>query len=194
MFYQVIKVGKDEIGLVWNFAGGKPQVDHIYLPDHQEKITKKIMRDYPAVTKTPHTVANGIDQLIADLYKGKRRDFSLTILNLSGLTEFSIRVLKQTCRIPRGKVTAYSGLAAKIGHPRASRAVGTALANNPFPLVIPCHRVVRAGGSLGQFGGGGILKKQLLEKEGIIFDASGGIPLKNMVYPVDEQLPANHQK
>jgi methylated-DNA-[protein]-cysteine S-methyltransferase len=185
MFYQIIKAGKDEIGLVWSDAAGKPQVERVYLPNDSEGMIKRIIRDFPSVSKMPRTIANGFDQLIADLYNGKQRHFSLTILNLSGLSEFSTRVLTQTCKIPRGRVATYSGLAAKIGHPRAGRAVGTALANNPFPIIIPCHRVVRAGGSPGQFGGGSHMKKQLLEKEGNIFNKSGRVPFKNMVYPVD---------
>ena len=185
MFYQIIKAGKDEIGLVWSDAGGKPKVERVYLPNDTERMTKRIIRDFPSVSKMHSAIADGIDQLIADLYNGKKRHCSLTILNWSGLSEFSTRVLKQTCQIPRGRVATYSGLAAKIGHPRAGRAVGTALANNPFPIIISCHRVVRADGSPGQFGGGSHMKKQLLEKEGNMFDKSGRIPSANLVYPVD---------
>ncbi len=182
MFYQIIKAGKDEIGLVWDDAGGKLQVEYIYLPGGKEKMTNRIVRDFPAIHKTQRAISNGIDQLIADLYNGKKKNFDLSLLNLSRLTEFSAKVLKQAYKIPRGKVATYSGLAAKVGNPRAARAVGTALANNPFPIVIPCHRVVRADGRLGQFGGGSEMKKQLLEKEGIIFDPQGVVPLKHIRY------------
>ena len=92
-------------------------------------------------------------------------------MNLSRLTDFSAKVLKQACKIPRGKVATYSGLAAKLGKPRAARAVGTALANNPFPIIIPCHRVVRADGSLGGFGGGLRMKRELLHREGVALNA-----------------------
>jgi methylated-DNA-[protein]-cysteine S-methyltransferase len=178
MFYQIIKDGKDEIGLVWEDAGGKPQVESIYLPGIEEKMMSRIVRDFPAIHKIPRTISNGIDQMIIDLYNGKKRNLDLSILNLSRLTEFSAKVLKQTYRIPHGKVVTYSGLAAKVGNPHAARAVGTALANNPFPIIIPCHRVVRADGRPGQFGGGSEMKKQLLEKEGLSFDKQGMVPLK----------------
>lgn len=179
MFYQIIKVGKDEIGLVWDLAEGKPQVEYIYLPGGKEKMMVRIVRNFPAINKVSRTVPNGIDQLIVDFFNGKKQKFDLSILNLARLTEFSAKVLKQAYKIPRGKVATYSGLAAKVGNPRAARAVGTALANNPFPIIIPCHRVVLADGKLGQFGGGSEMKKQLLEKEGVILDTRGRISLLN---------------
>jgi len=181
MFYQIIKVGKDEIGLVWNDVAGKPQVEYIFLPG-KEKMTNRIVRDFPAIRKTQRAISKDVDQLIADLFNGKKKNFDLSLMNLSKLTDFSAKVLKQAYKIPRGKVATYSGLAAKIGNPRAARAVGTALANNPFPILIPCHRVVRADGRLGQFGGGSDMKKQLLEKEGIIIDPQGVVPLKHIRY------------
>ncbi|MFH1910729.1 MAG: MGMT family protein, partial [Pseudomonadota bacterium] len=77
--------------------------------------------------------------------------------------------------IPRGRVMTYGGLAAKLGLPGGARAVGNALAGNPFPLVIPCHRVVRSGGDLGGFGGGTDMKKALLMLEGVVFDRQGRV-------------------
>ena len=75
----------------------------------------------------------------------------------------------------------YSGLAAAVGSPKAARAVGTALANNPFPIVIPCHRVIRANGALGQFGGGVSMKKTLLEREGVPAGSDGAVRQKDIL-------------
>lgn len=175
MFYQIIKTGKDEIGLVWSNNGNKLQVEHVYLPSAKEKMRRRITRDYPAIHKLPRRIPGGIDRWIVNLYNGKRQEFDLSLLNISWLTAFSAKVLKQTCKIPRGKVATYAELAAKVGNPRAARAVGMALANNPFPLIIPCHRVVRADRKPGQFGGGMAMKRQLLEKEGVILDVQGKI-------------------
>jgi methylated-DNA-[protein]-cysteine S-methyltransferase len=77
--------------------------------------------------------------------------------------------------IPRGYVSSYSALAAHIGKPKAARAAGTALARNPFPIIIPCHRTVRTDGSLGGFGGGLPMKRALLEMEGVAFDGLGHV-------------------
>jgi O-6-methylguanine DNA methyltransferase len=87
--------------------------------------------------------------------------------DLSGLTEFEQAVLRKTLEIPRGEVRTYSWVAREIGRPRAVRAVGTALANNPIPILIPCHRVVRSDGVIGQYGAGGPEAKfKILSAEG----------------------------
>ncbi|MBW2598753.1 MAG: MGMT family protein [Deltaproteobacteria bacterium] len=80
---------------------------------------------------------------------------------------FQRKVLFETMRIPRGSVTSYGSLAKMIFAPGAARAVGSALAGNPFPIIIPCHRVVRSDGYVGQFGGGTDVKKALLRMEGV---------------------------
>ncbi|HEX9775026.1 MAG TPA: methylated-DNA--[protein]-cysteine S-methyltransferase [Actinomycetota bacterium] len=83
---------------------------------------------------------------------------------------FQRRVLRETARIPAGTVRSYGWIANAIGSPRAARAVGTALATNPVPLIIPCHRVVRGDGSLGRYsmGKGTETKRSLLELEGAL--------------------------
>lgn len=81
---------------------------------------------------------------------------------------FTRSVLDRCLRIPRGDVRTYGDLAREAGNPRAARAVGQAMATNPLPLLIPCHRVVPSGGGVGNFGGGGALKRWLLEREGAL--------------------------
>ncbi|HOU56025.1 MAG TPA: MGMT family protein [Smithellaceae bacterium] len=175
MYYQILKAASDEIGWVWKGAGKQVRLERIYLPG-REKMIQRILRDFPAVGKRPRKISGGLDRLMVDLCLGKERRVDLSLLNLSGLTKFSARVLKETLGIPRGKVCAYSGLAERAGFPRAARAVGSVMANNPFPLAIPCHRVIRADGTTGHFGGGADMKKRLLEREGIPFDAAGRVP------------------
>lgn len=84
------------------------------------------------------------------------------------MTAFQKRVLRAICKIPKGEVRTYKWVAQKIGSPDAARAVGQALARNPHPVVIPCHRVISSNGSLGGYSGkGGIKRKlELLRKEG----------------------------
>lgn len=89
-------------------------------------------------------------------------------LDLSTVTEFQRSVLEQTRRIPRGEVRSYGWIAREIGHPRAVRAVGSALARNPLPFVIPCHRVIHGDGDLGNYSGGGPgTKARVLAYEGV---------------------------
>jgi methylated-DNA-[protein]-cysteine S-methyltransferase len=83
-------------------------------------------------------------------------------LDLSVLTPLQRSVLEAVASIPHGEIRSYGQVAAQIGRPRACRFVGTTLARNPFPILIPCHRILRADGSLGGFYGGTDLKKRML--------------------------------
>jgi O-6-methylguanine DNA methyltransferase len=101
---------------------------------------------------------------IQDELNGKHR----MRFDLRGLTPFEQSVLRKTLQIPRGEVRPYGWVAREIRRPAAVRAVGTALANNPIPYFIPCHRVVRTDGEIGNYGGGGPeAKKAILTMEGV---------------------------
>jgi methylated-DNA-[protein]-cysteine S-methyltransferase len=101
-----------------------------------------------------------------EYFEGKRRDFDLP-LDLR-VAAFHAEVLDELSRVPYGMTTTYGALAAKVGHPRAARAVGTVMNRNPIPIVLPCHRVVGANGSLTGYAGGLDRKLQLLTLEGAI--------------------------
>jgi O-6-methylguanine DNA methyltransferase len=89
-------------------------------------------------------------------------------VDLAALTTFQQAVLRKTMEIPYGEVRPYAWVAREIGRPRAVRAVGSALARNPIPFVIPCHRVVRADGHIGEYGAGGpAAKSAVLRTEGV---------------------------
>lgn len=108
-------------------------------------------------------------KIIADLKKhlsGKAVDFSRYSLSLSNLTSFERSVLKETRKIPYGKTLSYLELADRAGT-KAVRGVGNALAKNPVPIIIPCHRVLRKNRELGGYSAGVEIKKKLLEIEGI---------------------------
>lgn len=117
--------------------------------------------------RTPEGRALG--DAVRRLVAGEAPDWPELPLRLTGLPTFRRRVLETLrTRVPRGTVLTYGQLAALAGNPRGARAVGQAMAGNPFPLLIPCHRVLSAGGKLGGFSGAGLeMKKYLLELEGI---------------------------
>lgn len=89
-------------------------------------------------------------------------------LSGEGLSHFARRVLDELSRVPSGQMVSYGWLAAKAGSPKAARAVGRVMAGNPFPLVVPCHRVVGANGALTGFGPGLDMKEYLLRREGAL--------------------------
>jgi len=98
--------------------------------------------------------------------RGRGRSFS-TPCDLRGLPPFTHAVLRAATKIPYGEVRSYRWLAEQLGKPKAVRAVGNALARNPVPIIIPCHRVVRSNGALGGYALGVHLKKKLLDMEKI---------------------------
>jgi methylated-DNA-[protein]-cysteine S-methyltransferase len=102
--------------------------------------------------------------------------FSLDVARLDLCSEFQQKVLRAEYGIPRGSVSTYQRIASYLGNAQAARAVGTALAHNPFPIIVPCHRAIRSDGTLGGFQGGIEMKRALLGMEGILsngFDRVG---------------------
>jgi methylated-DNA-[protein]-cysteine S-methyltransferase len=99
-----------------------------------------------------------------EYFEGRRHDFDLTLdLRVGGFQE---AVLHELARVPYGQTDTYGHLAARVGRPRAARAVGTVMNRNPIPIVLPCHRIVGANGSLTGYAGGLDVKRALLELEG----------------------------
>jgi methylated-DNA-[protein]-cysteine S-methyltransferase len=119
----------------------------------------------------PSEVARAIDAIVA-LLQGKTRDLSAVVLDMSGISPFHRRVYELARAIPPGATRSYGELAARLGEPGAARAVGQALGRNPFPIVVPCHRVLAAGGKPGGFSanGGLVTKYRLLAAEGVMLD------------------------
>ncbi|MEN6621607.1 MAG: MGMT family protein [Smithella sp.] len=175
MYYQIINAENEEIGLVWQYINNKPVIENIFLPCPHNKLIFKIKRFCSEVNLTERNIPDDIDQKIRQIYSGSKVNIKNSFLNYTKLTKFSTLVLKQTCKIPPGKVDTNSGLAEKIGSPGAARAVGNVMANNPFPILVPCHRVVRSNGSMGGFGGGIKMKKELLCKEGVILNVKNRV-------------------
>ena len=102
-------------------------------------------------------------------------DFRDVLLDTRRATAFQLRVWDVVRGIPRGQVQSYAWVAAQAGSPQAARAVGQAMASNPFPIVVPCHRVVGQDGGLTGFGGGLNMKRDLLRLEAGPMAASPGL-------------------
>lgn len=133
----------------------------------EQRLVKRLSEHVRApVLRSQEQVAEAVEQLVEYLH-GQRREFDLPV-DLSAVTAFQRQVLKAAIKVPAGLVATYGEIAQRIGKPRAARAVGQALAHNPIPIVVPCHRVVAADGSLtGYSGGAGVeTKRRLLVLEG----------------------------
>jgi len=115
-------------------------------------------------TVAARRVAERAREELSEYFQGKRAFFSVPV-DLSGVPEFQKKVLAAARRIPFGEVRPYAWVAQRIGHPRAVRAVGTALGRNPVPFIVPCHRVLQTGGGLGGYLFGTDVKSGLLSLE-----------------------------
>jgi methylated-DNA-[protein]-cysteine S-methyltransferase len=118
----------------------------------------------PRVLRSPKSIDPARREL-DEYFEGDRRAFDVS-LDLRGLPRFTLSVLKELARVPYGQTTTYGALAAKVGHPRAARAVGTVMNRNRIPIVLPCHRVVGSSGNLTGYAGGLDVKRALLALEG----------------------------
>ena len=120
----------------------------------------------PRILEAPERT-DAVRRQLDDYFSGRRTSFE-TPIDWRLVRGFAGNVLRATARIPFGEVSTYRDVAAKAGSPRAYRAAGNALGSNPVPIVVPCHRVLHAGGGLGGYTGGLARKRYLLQLEGVL--------------------------
>jgi len=147
-----------------------PTVVQIFLSKPGAPSEERAKRRYLG---SDESLDSSIDELIRDLkqyLEGRDVRFSLDYLAMERCSPFQQAILRAEHDIPRGYVSTYGRIAARLGRPGGARAAGRALATNPFPVVIPCHRAVRSDGALGGYQGGVDMKRALLSMEGVEFD------------------------
>ena len=125
----------------------------------------KMQREFRSVTRMNSRFAEDISQKLTALAGGVSEGIFFDVPDLGHVSQFGRKILEAVSSIHRGETVSYAELALKAGFPGAARAAGNALVRNPFPLIIPCHRVVRSDGSPGFYQGGTEMKKYLLEAE-----------------------------
>jgi methylated-DNA-[protein]-cysteine S-methyltransferase len=155
------------VALLWSESDAGPRVDRVVLPNEVLDLPP-----FPA----PREVALLAEQ-VRRFLRGEAVSLPLNLVSFSGCSPFQRRVLLAEYEVPRGHVTTYGRLARRLGVPGGARAVGRALATNPLPILIPCHRAVREGGELGGFRGGLPMKESLLHLEGVRFVAPGRVAM-----------------
>jgi methylated-DNA-[protein]-cysteine S-methyltransferase len=153
--------------IIWSFFEENPKILRVILSKPQISAEVITEETYPeAKDGICDEIERTVEKIEAFL-RGERVSFDLDIVTLEFLPPFQREVLIAQYGIPRGKVSTYKLIANHLGRAGAVRAVGRALARNPFPLIIPCHRTIRSDGSLGGYEGGAEMKKALLELEGV---------------------------
>jgi len=150
--------------LTAGFVARDEKIVLIDITHGSDSFISKVTACFPGCTlnKEPFLV---LIKELTEYLSGERREFE--VFYELEVNPFARKVLTETASIPYGEVRSYREVAESIGRPLAFRATGSALARNPLPILIPCHRVVKSDGMLGGFGGGIDLKKKLLNLEGI---------------------------
>jgi methylated-DNA-[protein]-cysteine S-methyltransferase len=166
--YHVFETALGFCGIAWGEAG----VTRLLLPAKTAAAAERdlLRRGQDAEPGTPPAQMMELIATIKRYFNGEEVDFSEVQLDLSGQPDFFKEIYAALRRIGRGSTTTYGTLAKEIGaEPQAARDVGEAMARNPVPLIIPCHRVLAAGGKLGGFSapGGTDTKIRMLELEGV---------------------------
>jgi methylated-DNA-[protein]-cysteine S-methyltransferase len=169
-------------GVAWGERG----IAGVQLPEAGERETRaRMLQRFPAAGEAapPLGVQRVVDRIVA-LLRGEVNDLSTVKLDMDEVPAFHRRVYEAARVIPPGMTLSYGDIAARVGAPGAARAVGQALGRNPFPIIVPCHRVLAAGGKIGGFSaqGGIATKRRMLAIEGVqlngttpLFDGDGGL-------------------
>lgn len=166
--YQILETAAGWCGIAWNEAG----IVRFTLPTSSEASAERLMlRRMPEITRAEPPAE--IEKTVADVqryFAGEEIDFSDARLDLGQQDAFSAKVYDLVRQLGWGEATTYGAVAKQLGAgPEAARDVGQAMANNPIPLIVPCHRVLAAGRKIGGFSapGGSETKRRMLEMEGV---------------------------
>ena len=170
------------LAVVWFFDGGRPKISRVLLSRPGFSPREAVDLLFADSISSPCDEVDVVaDQIVAFL-GGNDIRFSLDGVQLDLCPAFQQKVLRAEHGIPRGSVSTYRRIAKYLGNAHGARAVGTALARNPFPILVPCHRAIRSDGTLGGFQGGIEMKRILLEMEGVLFDDSGRVISGKLFY------------
>lgn len=115
-----------------------------------DNASETISRLYPSAERSSQPVVRQALKQLTEYFLGKRRTFNVP-LDQHALSDFARKVHQELVNVPYGSVVTYGELAAMVGSPGAARAVGRVMSSNPYPLIVPCHRVVNVGGGIGQY-------------------------------------------
>jgi len=170
------------VAVLWSYHGREPRILHVVLPKAGQSAERIVQASCPDVAHASCTEMDAVADRIAEFLAGGDIRFPLEIARMDRCSAFQQHVLHAEHAIPRGRVSTYQRIAGHLGKTGGARAVGRALASNPFPIIVPCHRAIRSDGTLGGYQGGTEMKRALLEMEGVCFDEAGRVDTKHFFY------------
>ncbi len=152
---------------ILGLAAGPAGLRHVSFVRGEEDFLRRLLADHPDLPVERSAALDAVRRELDRYFRGRSFVFE-TRVDLSDVTPFQRRVLLETAKVPAGRYATYTQLAARAGRPKAARAAGNALHDNPVAIIVPCHRVLRGDGSLGGYGGGLPVKEWLLRHEGAL--------------------------
>lgn len=170
------------LAILWDIRDNRARIHRIILSNQNISAQDSVRKSFLGALKSSCSDIDGLAGQIQAFLEGDDIRFTVDNIRLDLCSAFQQKVLLAEHGIPRGQVSTYQRIAAHIGNPLAARAVGTALAGNPFPIIIACHRAIRSDRSTGEYQGGSGMKRALLEMEGISFDPKGRVVSNNLFY------------
>ena len=182
MEYLTFSSAFDTFTIVWKEIGPKEQLQRIFLSDPRKKSEEKVQESFELIKMGSSSSIIAFGENIRRFLKGEEIEFELKNIDFTSCSEVQIKVLKADYQIPRGWVSTYKRIANHIGINNGARVVGNCLANNPFPIVIPCHRAIKTNGDPGGYQGGIKMKCKLLEMEGIEISEKGKVITDRIYY------------
>ena len=168
-----------KIKLIWK-KSDHPKIQRIFLPNSIKETV--FIERYGEAEFISHPAVETICADIIRFLNGEDIKFNLQAIDLGICDEFQRSVLLAEYHIPRGWISTYGRIAKTLDKPKGARAVGWALSNNPFPIIIPCHRAILSNGGLGGFQGGVEMKMDLLKKEGVEFSSTCRVVTNRIYY------------
>jgi len=163
------------VNVIWTEVNDNPTIKRIVLSKPGLSAEDQVKRLFPHARMHSRPEIDEIATAITWFLTGENIEFSLDVVDLNSCSKFQQLVLRAEHMIRRGSVSSYRLIAEHLGKSNGARAVGNALATNPFPLIVPCHRAIRSDLQPGGFQGGPEMKRALLAFEGTRFDAAGRV-------------------
>jgi len=182
LFYALRETPFGPVAVLWSVYRAEPKVCRVLLSKPGASAKQSLETSFADFISSSCSEIDVVAAQIVAFLNGDDIHFSLHIARLDLCSNFKEKVLRAEHGIPRGYVSTYQRIAKYVRRPSGARAVGTALANNPFPIIIPCHRAIRSDRTHGGYQGGLTMKRALLEMEGILFTDIGRVVTGNLFY------------
>ena len=182
--YTLLPLPLGKLAIVWQESKKGPKVHRVFLSKEETTAEELVRNNFPGARLLSCPTINDLSTRMQNFLKGEPVKFEIDIVVLEKCSDNQKKVVLADYEIPRGWVSTYGKIAKHMGmnYPRGAQNVGTALKENPFPIIFPCHRVIKSDGDVGDYQGGREMKRALLEMEGVGFLPNGRVLMNRVCY------------